>query len=190
MARNWKLGEAVVAIQTGSKEDKMDIGRRFPLFSMLAAQLNEAGIEILQCVPDYVTARKIESVLKGDAQDVEDGAPDDEQDEKPSKSAKEKPAKGKGKGKKAEAEEEDEDDTEDGDEYESKSAKELFDLCKEKGLKVKPKQDKSVYIEALKAAESESEDEDDWEEEDKPAKGKGKGKGKAKPKDDDDDWDI
>ena len=48
MAKNWKVGEAVRAIKSGNKEDILDIGRRFPLFANLAAQVNEAGVSMLR----------------------------------------------------------------------------------------------------------------------------------------------
>ena len=199
MAKNWKLGEAVRAIQAGNKEDIIDLGRRFPLFSNLAAQVNEAGMAIIDCVPDYCTARKIESVLKGDVQEAAEGEGEGEgaEEEAPAKKApakNEKKAPAKKAAKKAEDEEDD---------LESKSAKELFDMCKEAGLKVKPKQDKSGYIEALKAAnEDAEEDEEGWGDEEEeeapkkaPAKGKSKPAAKKAPKkdeddDDDDDWEV
>lgn len=195
MAKNWKLGEAVRAIQAGNKEDIIDLGRRFPLFSNLAAQVNEAGMALIDCVPDYCTARKIESVLKGDVQEADEGEDEGAEEEAPEKKA---PAKAE---KKAPAKKEVKKDEDEGS-LESKSAKELFDMCKEAGLKVKPKQDKSVYIEALKAAneDAEDEEEEDWgaEEEEEapkkaPAKGKAKPAAKKAPKkdeDDDDDWEV
>ena len=192
MAKNWKVGEAVRAIQAGNKEDIMDIGRRFPLFANLAAQVNEAGVAMLDCVPEYCTARKIESVLKGDVQESGDGEDEAAEDEAPAK----KPEKEEKKApvKKAAAKKE-----ESGDDLESKSAKELFDMCKEAGLKVKPKQDKSVYIEALKAANKDEDDNDDWgdeEEEEAPAKKTPAKKAPAKKaaakkeEEDDDDWEV
>lgn len=188
MAKNWKVGEAVRAIKAGNKEDVLDIGRRFPLFANLAAQVNEAGVALLDCVPEYCSARKIESVLKGDVQEAAD---DDREEE-------EAPAEKKAPAKKAAAKAKKEDDS-----LESKSAKELFDMCKEAGLKVKPKQDKSVYIDALNEA-NESEDDEDWEEEEEeeevPAKKAPAKKAAAKPaakkaakkdeEDDDDDWEV
>lgn len=187
MAKNWKVGEAVRAIKAGNKEDILDIGRRFPLFANLAAQVNEAGVALIDCVPEYCSARKIESVLKGDVQEAAD---DDREEE-------EAPAEKKAPAKKAAAKAKKEDDS-----LESKSAKELFDMCKEAGLKVKPKQDKSVYIDALNAA-NESEDDEDWEEEEEeevPAKKAPAKKAAAKPvakkaakkdeEDDDDDWEV
>lgn len=194
MAKNWKFGEAVRAIKAGNKEDILDIGRRFPLFANLAAQVNEAGMALIDCVPDYCTSRKIESVLKGDVQEsteeeVEEEAPAKETKKAPAKPEKKAPAK-KAAPKKEEAED-DEDD------LESKSAKELFEMCKEAGLKVKPKQDKAVYIEALQAANAD-EDEEDWDEEEEeetpkkaPAKkAPAKKAAKKSSEDDDEDWDI
>lgn len=96
------------------------------------------------------------------------------------------------------------DETED-DPYAGKTAKELFELCKKRGIKVAPKKKADVYIELLKkadAAEAEADD-DDWEddeaEEEAPApkkqtkqKAKAKAKKPAEPEEDedDDDWDI
>lgn len=200
MARNWKFGEAVRAIQAGNKEEIQDIGRRFPLFANLAAQVNEAGAALIDCVPDYCTARKIESVLKGDIQETPEGEGEEEavEEEAPAKKAAKKPAKAEKKApaKKASKAKEEEDE----DDLESKSAKELFEMCKESGLKVKPKQDKSVYIEALQAVEEDADDEeDDWEEEEEEAPAKKAPAKKASKKapakkaeedDDDEDWDI
>ena len=152
MAKNWKVGEALRAIQSGNKEDIMDIGRRFPLFANLAAQTNEAGASIIDCVPEYVSARKIESVLKGDVQEAETTEDEDVEEEAPKKA--EKPAKAKKEKAAPKKKEVEEDDS-----LESKSAKELYDMCKEAGLKVKPKQDKAVYIEALNAANDKAEEE-------------------------------
>lgn len=192
MAKNWKMGEAVRAVKSGNKEDIMDIGRRFPLFLSLAAQVNEAGALLIDCVPDYCTARKIESVLKGDVQETEK---EDEVEDEPAKEAPKKEKK-TAKEKKAPEKEQDDDD----DDLESKSTKELFNMCKKAGLNVKPKQDKEVYIKALKDAENGAED-DDWDdaedEEEAPKKPAKKADKKAAPKkddddddDDDDDWDV
>ena len=99
---------------------------------------------------------------------------------------------------------EDEADDETGDDpYAGKTAKELFGMCKKRGIKVEAKQKAAVYIEALKkadAAEAEADD-DDWDDDDeveeeapkKQTKQKAKAKAKkpAEPEEDeDDDWDI
>lgn len=95
------------------------------------------------------------------------------------------PSKGKGKAKEEKkitskkdvkkeepVEEEDDDweeDEEETDPYVGKTAMELFKMCKERGLKVKPKQKPDVYADMLKAddakgeEDTEEEDDDDWE---------------------------
>ena len=191
MAKNWKVGEAVRAIMSGNKEDILDIGRRYPLFNNLASQTNEAGAKLLDCIPDYVTARKVESVLKGDANT--DSNADAEVETEEVEEKVETKAKGK---KSAKASKKDEDDP-----YEGKSPKELYDLCKDRGLKVKAKQPAEIYEKALRKddlakakveSKAEVDEDDDWGEEDdaveekKPAK---KSK-KKEEEDDDDDWDI
>lgn len=101
------------------------------------------------------------------------------------------------------AESEDEDEADD--KYAGKTAKELFDMCKKRGIKAAPKKKADVYIELLKkadeeaAAAEEEADDDDWgddePEEEKPAKKqptkpKAATKKPAPKEDDDDDWDI
>lgn len=69
-----------------------------------------------------------------------------------------------------------EDDAEDWDEeeetnpYEGKTAKELFKMCTDRGIKTKPKQPADAYVKLLKKAdetdtevEEEDDDDDDWE---------------------------
>lgn len=63
---------------------------------------------------------------------------------------------------------EEEEDAEDSDPYAGKTAKELFTMCKERGIKVKPKQSADAYAKLLKdydmKDDAEEEDEDDeWE---------------------------
>lgn len=92
------------------------------------------------------------------------------------KGAKAEPKKAtKEKQKKTEPVEETDDDwgdeeEEDSDPYAGKNAKELFDMCKERGIKAKPRQKADAYVKLLKkadeaeAAEDEDEDDDDeWE---------------------------
>lgn len=186
MAKNWKVGEAVRAIMAGNKEDILDIGRRFPLFLNLASQTNEAGAKILDCVPDYVTARKIEAVLKGDAttdEGGEDTGDVGEEKTKKAESKKETAKESKDTGKK--------------DEYTGKSPKELYELCKSRELKVEAKKPAEVYIKALKADDAKKakvaaakKEDDDWGDEDVKEEKKGTKKGKKEEKQEDDDWDI
>lgn len=111
----------------------------------------------------------------------DDSADDDEEEEKPRK-GKGKGAASKGKGSKRKPEpepEEDEDEEEDWEEdedeeeeldYSSLSARELYKLCKEREIDVKPKKTEKFYIKKLEeydaAMDDDDEDEEDeWEDE-------------------------
>ena len=68
-----------------------------------------------------------------------------------------------------EGETEDWDEEEETDPYAGKSAKELFKMCSDRGIKTKPKQSADAYVKLLKKAdeaETETEDEDDDEDDD------------------------
>lgn len=88
------------------------------------------------------------------------------------KGAKAEPKKAtKAKPKKAEPVEEADDDwgdeeEEDSDPYAGKNARELFDMCKERGIKAKPKQKADVYVKLLKKADEAEADDDEDEDDD------------------------
>lgn len=86
---------------------------------------------------------------------------DDDEEETPKKRAPKKSGK-----KRPEPEEDEWDDDEENEEidYSELSAKELFKLCKERGIEVAPKKPSSYYIELLEDDDSKSED--GWDEED------------------------
>jgi hypothetical protein len=100
------------------------------------------------------------------------GELDEEESKKEAKKAK---AASKKQAKKEEepVDEDDDWDTEDEEEkdpYEGKTAKELFNMCTERGIKTKPKQKADAYVKLLKKADAESEaeeaeddEDDDWE---------------------------
>lgn len=215
MAKNWSVSEAVKAINAGDKEAIADIGKRFPQFAVAAAKVNgnEGAMTIFGALPEHVTARKVEAILKDGVDedtDAETTDEDEEEEEKPKRGRKsaasddDKKAKAKArrearkakakKEEEAEDADEEEEDTEDNS-YESMNAIDLYKLCKKRKLDVEPKKKAAYYIDALKAADAdtdEEEAEDDWEdeeEEEKPAK-KSKGKAAKAKKDDDEDWDI
>lgn len=203
MATNWTLAQAKKVITEGTDLAAItDIGRRFPLTALAIAKIgdNEGATTIINALPEHITVRKIESVLKDGIADSganddddanDDDAEDAERDEKPAK-----------KNAKAKAETDDAADAED--------PITLYKKCKKAGLKVAPKKSVKYYKDALKKAqeaENEADDDaDDWDdadiEEEKPAKKTGKAaakKSKAKtepepePEDEDDDedeWDI
>ena len=92
---------------------------------------------------------------------------------KSKKAEKEEPKKKGRKAKKEEpTEEADEDewdedeDSEETDPYAGKTAKELYKLCTDRGIKTKPKQNADVYVKLLKKADEAEVEEDDTEDED------------------------
>lgn len=199
MAKNWTMAEATKEVLAGNKEAIVDIGKRFPLTANAIAAMgnNEGALTIIGALPEHITARKIESVLKDG---VEETAEDEEVTEE-KETKKEKPAKKAAK----KAKEED-----DADEDEDPVA--LYKQCKKAGLSVKPKQSAKYYKDALaKAAQEEEAEDEDWEDEEeaeeKPKKGKKAAKKEEKKpakkaakkvveeeaedeEEDDDDWDI
>lgn len=82
MAQNWNVKQALAAINKGDKEAIADIGRRFPLTSNILARIGEhqAAGELINALPDHITVRKIESILKDGVQ-VDDSDNDVEVDE-------------------------------------------------------------------------------------------------------------
>lgn len=82
MAQNWNVKQALAAINKGDKEAITDIGRRFPLTSNILARIggHQAAGEFINALPDHITVRKIESILKDGVQ-VDDSDNDVEVDE-------------------------------------------------------------------------------------------------------------
>lgn len=209
MAKNWTISEAAEAILSGNKEDIIDIGKRFPLVLNAISLMgkNEGGMAIIGAIPPFITARKVEAILKDGVSVLEDEIEDPKEleVEEPKKETK----------KKASRKVQKEDVDVDTDDYEDMSEIELFKLCKSKGIKALPKKNKDYYIDLLTNSDDEDEgfDEDDEEPEEKPVK---KAKKVEKPvakkvekpvakkskketlinkpvvedDDDDDDWDI
>ena len=98
---------------------------------------------------------------------------DEEEEEKPRNKTKGNKTNNKPKAKQKEAEDGWEDEEEElENDYDSMTAKELYQLCKERDIDCKPKKTKEYYIDLLEEAEEETEDdwgedddsEDDWEE--------------------------
>ena len=92
MAKNWLVNEMVEALRNGSVAEKEDIGRRFPLTTQLVVGIivrqDEDAEKILGAMPEYMSVRKIETVLKN-GKDVDDVEEDEEQEEeKPAKKEK------------------------------------------------------------------------------------------------------
>jgi hypothetical protein len=188
MAKNWTVAEATKEILAGNKEAIVDVGRRFPLAALAIAKAGENAADILGAM-SFITVRKIESILKDGVTVTED---DEEGIEDPVAKAEEKKEKEepKKRGRKAVEKKEEKPAKKEvaDDDYESMSEVDLFKVCKAKGLKPAPKQDKQYYLDLLNP--NEEADDDDWEEEEKPAKPAKKVSKKKAAEDDDDDWDI
>lgn len=93
---------------------------------------------------------------------VDEDEDDDDEDEAPKKAPKKKKPE-------PEPEEDDDDDDDDDVDYNDMSAKELFALCKERGIDVKPKLEPKVYIKKLEKWDAEhkkDDDEDEWADDD------------------------
>lgn len=150
MAKNWNVREFAEALSAGgdTKRDAIfDAGRRFPLTANLVSTIMATNgadgfKEFLVACPDWMTMRKIESVLKdGVNAPAEDETPEAVEEEAP------KPEK-KPRGRKAKKEVVEEETAE-----EEKPAK------KEKKAKA-PKKAKKEKVEEPEEAE---EEEDEWE---------------------------
>lgn len=234
MATNWSAYEAAKEIYGNNKENIAEIGSRFPLLTRTVSMANsDYVLDILKALPK-VTARVLETGLKGVEVDS-DATEETEETKKPVKVAVkeeteessyesmtskdlyalccergisslcksrkkdaliellekydageiEKTKGGKKKAEKAEpkkagksskkAESEDDWDNWDDEEdesnpYEGKTAKELFKMCTDRGIKTKPRQSADAYVKLLQKAdeaeadtESEDDEDEDWE---------------------------
>lgn len=152
MAKNYTAYDAAAIISSGmNKENALeyqDIMRRFPFFGALCTKLDETGLKLLEILPEYMTARKLNRYLK-DSLGIEEPVEDDVDE------VEEKPAKKEKKAKKAkkEVEEEDIDDEEEEEEAPKKSKK------SKKEEKKAPKKSKKVKEEV----EDEEDDDDDFD---------------------------
>ena len=187
MAKNWKAGEAAEAVKSGNVADIIDIGRRFPVFTATVAAATAGDVDsllkLLNALPEYCTARKLESVLKGDAPDAGDdgdgGGDDGDGEDKPKDKGKEKdkPTKLTKAG------------------LNKMAPKELMAISKEMELDIvgskkfkemEGSEKKEALVAAILKAQAKAEEkpkeDDDW--------GDDEPKGKKEAKKDDDDWDI
>ena len=66
MSTNYSLKVARNAIQSNNKEMILECGKRFPLTSNILTRIgsNEALDELFNALPEHITMKKIESVLK------------------------------------------------------------------------------------------------------------------------------
>lgn len=183
MAINYTIGQAFKVIADNTdKEAIADIARRFPMVAVTSAKLvgmRDVIEPMLDAIPSYVSARKVEKGLRsgGVVDDVDDVDENDDVDT--DEVAEEKPApKRRGRKPKAAPKPEpepdtDEDDGSDSDEatskYDGKNAKELFNECRKRGIEAKPKKPAKYYIDLLEKDDETADtsdaadDDEDWD---------------------------
>lgn len=158
MAVNFTAAQAAAIILEGTdKAAMMDIGSRFPLFAIAVAGNVQ---EVLKALPEIVTARKIESVMKEGVEKLVDPpveVPAETVAETTASAAKATKAAKAAKAAKTEVEEPVVG------EYAGKKAKELYGICKERGIETETKQKASVYVALLEENDAAPpEGDDDW----------------------------
>lgn len=115
MAKNWTIGEAFKAVMEGDKEGILDVGKRFPLSCVMLAKVNAEAAVIFDALPENMTVRKLESVLKGDVEvsdedDANEDAPVVEKKEKKEKAEKKSGKRGRPAKKVVEPDDDDDED--------------------------------------------------------------------------------
>lgn len=161
MAKNWTIGEAFKAVLEGDKEGILDVGKRFPLSCVMLAKVNAEAAVIFDALPENMTVRKLESVLKGDIEvsDEDDASEDALVAEK--KEKKEKAEKKSGKrGRSAKKVVEPDDDEDFDDEDEEDEDEEEVTVKPKKNKKEKEKKNKKP---AKKQVIEDDDDDDDFD---------------------------
>lgn len=144
MAKNYTFAEAVRIINEGKDMESItDIGRRYPVLlhkvTKVTAKAGEDFVDLMNYMPDYLTANKVNTALKavvGETTEVEadtDNDADETSDEKSVEKKATKPAV--------------EEATESGaSNYESMSAKQLWDILGKAGLRKTAKSTKKADL--------------------------------------------
>lgn len=158
MAKNYTFAEAVRIINAGTDMESItDIGRRYPILmhkvTNVTAKAGEAFVDLMSYMPDYLTANKVNTALKNAAGDETEGTESDA-DEATENEATETEATEAG-----------------AQDFESMSAKQMWDLLGKAGKRKLAKSTKKAdLVEACKqafgagAAAAEDEDEAETEE--------------------------
>jgi len=154
MAKNYTFAEAVAIINEGKNLEAItDIGRRYPVLmhkvATVCAKAGDAFVDLMSFMPDYLTANKVNTAMKaavGEATEAEDAEAGNEE---------------------ATETEATEAETTEAKDYESMSAKEMWELLGKAGKRKLAKSTKKAdLVEACKQAfgngattEAEAEDE-------------------------------
>lgn len=156
MAKNYTFNEAVQIITAGTDLEAItDIGRRYPVLAhkvaVVATKAGEDFVDLMGYMPEYLTANKVNTAIKSGITST--GSEDDEDE---------------GEAPKAMPTATEDDATPD---YESMSAKQLWDILGKAGLRKTAKSTKKAdLLEAIRAMEAgkasgDAEDTDDEAEE-------------------------
>lgn len=156
MAKNYTFAEAVRIINAGTDMESItDIGRRYPILmhkvATVCAKAGDAFVDLMSYMPEYLTANKVNTALKNAAGETE--AEDTDADESAETEATEENTEAGAK------------------DFESMSAKEMWDLLGKAGKRKLAKSTKKAdLVEACKqafgAGATEDEAEDETEEAD------------------------
>ncbi len=178
MAVNYSIKELLDVLRNSDDPEVLrDAMCRYGLVSKTLIEADAISPRVtdimVAMIPDYVNARKANKTIQ-EALAGYDGAEADAE-EAP---AKEAPAKPKKAVKKPEPEPvvEDDEDEDTAVDYSSMKAKDLFELCKKRGIEAEPRHRTKYYIDILEKADAEAEKPAAVEDDD--------------DDDDDDDWDI
>lgn len=182
MAVRYSMTDAFkVLVENKDAEAMDDIFRRYGgvarkmLRVICGANDIDALVELIELVPEYVSMQKVNKINRELAEDVVDEDEEPEEEPKPKKAPVKKAAK-KAKPAPEPEPEDDEDEDEETDPYDGKNARELFELCKERGIKTQPRKRATTYKKLLEEWDlAHTNEPDDVEDEED---------------DDDEDWDI
>lgn len=166
MAKNWTIGEAFKAVLEGDKEGILDVGKRFPLSCVMLAKVNAEAAVIFDALPENMTVRKLESVLKGDIEvsdedDANEDAPVVEKKEKKEKAEKKVGKRGRPAKKVAEPDDDEDFDDEDFDDEDEEDEDEEEVVVKPK--KNKKEKEKKNKKPAKKPVVEDDDDDDDFD---------------------------
>ena len=177
MAANYSVKELLDVLRHSEDPEVLrDAMSRYGLVSKAlieADAISARATDILVAmIPDFVNARKANKTIMEGMNGSNDVEPEVEPDREPEEKPKPKKAVKK-------PEPESEDDGIDENDYHSMKAKDLFELCKERGIEAEARHRTKYYIELLEKADAEA-----AEPKEKPEAESGF------DADDDDDWDI
>ena len=153
MAKNYTIKEAVEVIVAGKDLEAItDLGRRYPVLiakvAALGAIAGEKFVEFMGYMPEYLTANKVNTAIKNGIQES-DGSDEETTEETTEDDGAD-----------------DADDTEEGKDYDSMSAKVLWDILGKAGKRKLAKSTKKAdLVVACKAMDSNEDAEEDTESE-------------------------